>query len=303
MPTLPDLPLDTRHVALQFARRNPLDHAQFLYGEIAQRMLQRLSYIRLQPRHVLDAGCGAGHAIEPLRGRYADIDYSGLDSCAALLQTAQARYARQPSLWQKLRNKPTGKVSFIHADLAAPVLAPNSQDLIWSNMALHWHPRPPQVFAQWLRLLRTDGLLMFSCLGPTSFVELRQALATSGRPSPPPVYVDMHDYGDWLVQSGFADPVMDQEIITLTYYTAEKLLADVHALGGNAHTQRGETCAGLPGRDWRHRLLAALNQQRHLDGTIHLTLEIAYGHAWRPAAVRRAEGETRIAIDAIRRKT
>jgi len=300
MPTLPDLPLDARHVALQFARRSPLDRAQFLYGEITQRMLQRLSYIRLQPRQVLDAGCGAGHAIEPLRGRYADIHYTGVDGCAALLKVAHTRYSRQPSLWQKLRNKPTGRVRFIHADLAAPVLPPNSQDLIWSNMALHWHPNPGRVFSEWLRLLRTDGLLMFSCLGPSSFVELRQALTKAGRPPPPPTYVDMHDYGDLLVASGFADPVMDQEIITLTYYTAEKLLADIHSLGGNAHAQRA---GSLPGRDWRHRLLAALNRQRHMDGTIHLTLEIAYGHAWRPAAVRRAEGETRIAIDAIRRRT
>jgi len=300
MPTLPDLPLDVRHVALQFARRNPLDRAQFLYGEITQRMLQRLSYIRLQPKQVLDAGCGAGHALEPLRGRYADIHYTGVDSCAALLKTAHKRYARQPSLWQKLRNKPTGKLNLIHADMAQPVLPPHSQDLIWSNMALHWHPNPQRVFAEWLRLLRTNGLLMFSCLGPASFAELRHALAKSGRPAPPPVYMDMHDYGDLLVGSGFADPVMDQEILTLTYYTAEKLLADIHSLGGNAHTQRSAT---LPGRAWRHRLLSALNQQRHMDGTIHLTLEIAYGHAWRPAAVRKAQGETRIAIDAIRRKS
>lgn len=300
MSAIPSLPLNTRQIALQFARRSPLDHAQFLYGEIAQRMLQRLSYIRLQPRQVLDAGCGAGHALEPLRARYADIDYTGLDICAPLLEVARTRYARQPSLWQKLRNKPTGQVRFLEADMAEPVLAPNSQDLIWSNMALHWHPAPHQAFAEWLRLLRTDGLLMFSCLGPASFIEVRKALAESGRTGGTPGFVDMHDFGDMLVASGFADPVMDQETLTLTYPSAEKLLDDLRALGGNASTERAP---GLASRAWRDRLLAALNRQRHMDGTLHLTLEVAYGHAWRPAALRKAEGETRIAIDAIRRKS
>ena len=300
MSVIPSLPLNTRHVALQFARRSPLDQAQFLYGEIAQRMLQRLSYIRLRPKQVLDAGCGAGHALEPLRARYADIDYTGIDICEPLLEVARQRYARQPSLWQKLRNRPTGQVRFVQADLAQPVLPPNSQDLIWSNMALHWHPEPHRAFAEWLRLLRTDGLLMFSCLGPASFGEIRQALADSGRAGGTPPFVDMHDFGDLLVENGFADPVMDQETLTLTYSSPEKLLNDLRALGGNASTQRTD---GLPGRAWRDKLLAALNRQRHMDGTIHLTLEVAYGHAWRPAALRKAEGETRIAIDAIRRKS
>src|SRR5690606_16980390 len=101
------LPLDSAHVIRQFARRAPLDKAQFLYGEIAQRMLQRLSYIKLQPHAVMDAGSGAGHALEPLRARYANIDYTGVDACPPLVQAAVERHAARPSLWQKLRNKPT----------------------------------------------------------------------------------------------------------------------------------------------------------------------------------------------------
>jgi len=300
MSAIPSLPVNTRHVALQFARRAPLDHAQFLYGEIAQRMLQRLSYIRIEPKQLLDAGCGAGHALEPLRARYADISYTGVDICAPLLEVARSRYGRRPSLWQKLRNKPTRQARFIEADLATPVLTPNSQDLIWSNMALHWHPAPHLVFAEWLRLLRTDGLVMFSCLGPGSFAEVRQALADSGRQGGIPSFVDMHDFGDMLVENGFADPVMDQEVLTLTYPTPEKLLEDLRSLGGNASTLRAP---GLATPDWHKRFLAALDRQRHMDGTLHLSLEVAYGHAWRPASVRKAEGETRIAIDAIRRKS
>jgi len=294
----PTLPIDSAHVARQFARRAPLDDAQFLYGEIAQRMLQRLSYIRIQPDHVLDAGCGAGHAIEPLRARFPNMDYIGLDACAALLGTATDRYAARPSLWQKLRNKPTRAPRFVLGDLAQSGLPPESLDLVWSNMALHWHPEPHQVLSEWRRVLRTGGLVMFSCLGPGSLKELRQALADAGLDTATPEFVDMHDFGDLLIERGFADPVMDQEILTLTYRSPEKLLEDIRLLGGNPSTRRRR---GLVGRSWRNRLLEALEAQRHMDGTIHLSMEVAYGHAWRAASMRNAMGETRISIDAIGR--
>lgn len=292
------LRLNSTHVAQQFARRNPLDSAQFLFGEIAQRMLQRLSYIRITPHHVLDAGCGNAHALEPLRAQYPDINYTGLDFCAPVLDTARSRYASKPGFWQKLRNRPTPPANFVLADMAQTGLDAESIDLIWSNMALHWHPEPHRVIAEWRRLLRPGMLAMFSSLGPGSLVELRTAVQDADLGTATPQFVDMHDFGDLLLENGFLDPVMDQEVITLTYQNAEKMLQDLRILGGNPSIDRR---AGLAGRAWRQRLIDSLEQQRHLDGTLHLTLEVAYGHAWRAAAHRNATGETRISISSIGR--
>src|SRR5690554_1015796 len=214
-------------------------------------MLQRLSYIKLQPQAVVDAGCGAGHALEPLRAQYANIDYTGIDSCPPLIQTALKRHATRPSLWQKLRNKPTRNALFITADMADTGLPPESQDLVWSNMALHWHHRPHDVLAEWRRILRTGGLAMFSCLGPGSLQEVRNALADADLRTAVPQFVDMHDFGDLLLEQGFADPVMDQETLTLTYRSADKLLDDLRILGGNPSIGRRD---GLAGRHWRGRL-------------------------------------------------
>ncbi|MBF6618334.1 MAG: methyltransferase domain-containing protein [Candidimonas sp.] len=294
----PSLRVSPSHVSLQFARRSPLDGAQFLYGEIAQRMLQRLSYIRIAPTTVLDAGCGAGHALEPLRARYPEISYTGLDNCPTLLEVARERYVAKPGFWQKLRNKPTPPVEFIHADLAESGISPESLDLVWSNMALHWHPEPHNALGEWRRILKPGALAMFSCLGPGSLAELRSAVEQAGLQTATPQFVDMHDFGDLLIERGFADPVMDQEIITLTYRTAEKLLEDMRILGGNPSLDRKP---GLSGRQWRQRLMDALSAQRHKDGTIHLTLEVAYGHAWRSASRRAASGETRISVKSIGR--
>ncbi|CUR79050.1 methyltransferase domain-containing protein [Achromobacter xylosoxidans] len=295
--TPPSLPLVAADVPRQFARRGDLSEAQFLYGEVARRMLGRLQYIRVQPQAMLDAGCGAGDNLPLLRERYAEAAYTGLDNCEALLEVARKRHAPGGlSAWigKLARRGPTN--AFVNAELAASGLAPESLELVWSNLALHWHREPHAVLAEWRRILKVGGLAMFSCLGPATLRELRQALDDAGLRTATPAFVDMHDFGDLLVENGFADPVMDQEILTLTYRTPEKLLQDVRALGGNpAAGRRG----GLVGRDWRDRLCAALEAQRRPDGVIALSIEVAYGHAWRAATHRGVAGETRLSVSAI----
>lgn len=292
----PSRPINARHVQQQFNRRAPLDAAQFLYGEVAQRMLSRLSYMTLQPTDILDAGCGAGHAIDPLRAKYVDMKYVGVDHSPALLATATQRHGQSPSLWQRLRKKESNAPVFVEADLAQTHLAPASFDLIWSNLALHWHPDPEQVINEWRRLLRPERLLMFSTFGPASFIELKQAVAQAKLNTALLDFVDMHDYGDMLLQHGFTDPVMDQETLTLTYGSAQKLLKDVYHLGGNPHPQRR-----LATRAALQRLVQALESQRQMDGKIHLTVEVAYGHAWRTTAQQHGN-EVRIPLSSIKRK-
>ncbi len=295
--TPPSLPLVAADVPRQFARRGDLSDAQFLYGEVARRMLGRLQYIRVHPQALLDAGCGAGDNLALLRERYADAAYTGLDNCEALLGIARKRHTPGGlSAWigKLARRGPT--TEFVNADLAATGLAPESLELVWSNLAMHWHREPHAVLAEWRRILKVGGLAMFSCLGPATLRELRQALDDAGLRTATPAFVDMHDFGDLLVENGFADPVMDQEILTLTYRSPEKLLQDVRALGGNpAEGRRGS----LVGRAWRDRLCAALEAQRRPDGVIALSIEVAYGHAWRAASHRGSAGETRLSVSAI----
>ncbi|MBZ1349817.1 methyltransferase domain-containing protein [Alcaligenaceae bacterium LF4-65] len=298
------LPIDAKHVALQFARRGDLSNAQFLYAEIAKRMDQRLKLIRLQPREILDAGCGAGQQLSLLHTRYPSAHYHGLDHCTALLNQAQQRarqqWPRRPPSWLLKLLARKASAQWSRADLAQTNLPPESFDFVWSNLSLHWHPAPHDVLQEWGRLLRPNGLVFFSCFGPATLKELRAALQVANLHTRTPEFVDMHDFGDLLVEKGFSDPVMDQEVLTLTYETPEKLLADVKALGGNAAIGRRP---GLVSKEWRTRLLAALEAQRQADGRLHLTIEVAYGHAWRSALRRTPSGETRISVSAIGRKS
>lgn len=299
MSTPAPLPIDPRHVQMQFGRRQDLSAAEFLHGEIAQRMMQRLRLIRLVPEILLDAGCGDGRRVMLLKERYPGSAYIGLDFSASLISAAKRRFPDGWKTWIRQLKGQTPERRWIEADLASSGLAPESIDLVWSNLALHWHPRPHDVIREWGRVLKPGGVVFFSCFGPSTMQEIRDAISAAQLQTRTPGFVDMHDFGDLLVEKGFGDPVMDQEIITLTYQTADKLLQDLRALGGNPALGRH---AALCSRAWRQRLVDALESRRHADGKIHLSIEIAYGHAWK-TAIQRLPGETRISLSAIQRKT
>ena len=120
--------------------------------------------------------------------------------------------------------------------------------MVWANMCLHNHADPLALMQQWHSHLATDGFLMFSCLGPDTLQQLRAVYAANGWPEPCHQFTDMHDWGDMLVQAGFAEPVMDMERITLTYSSPESLLQELRELGRNLHMNRfRDRAVGLGG--------------------------------------------------------
>jgi malonyl-CoA O-methyltransferase len=165
--------------------------------------------------------------------------------------------------------------------------------MMWANMALHMAADPHALISRWHRALATDGFLMFSCLGPDTVRELRAVYEALGWPPPAHEFTDMHDWGDMLVHSGFAEPVMDMERITLTWPTADRMLTELRELGANLNRAR---FPGLRGRDWRVRLGEELERRLETDGGLALTFEIVYGHALKPAPRMRVADESAISV-------
>jgi len=292
------LPINMTHVRQQFARRGTLEDARFFFDEIATRMIDRLGYIKVAPERIVDAGCGPGNALYLLAARYPQASIIGVDHCAPFIEHCQSHYVPKglKSIVQKIKGRQG--FSFALADMAAMPMAAESVDMVWSNLALHWHQQPHDVIREWRRVLSNSGLAMFSCLGPGTFREVRSAVAAAGIQTQTMQFVDMHDFGDILLENGFMDPVMDQEVITLTYRTVDALLKDVRGLGGNPSEARGD---GLKGRAWYRRLREALEAGRAEDGLLRLSLEVAYGHAWCKPVRQNAAGETLVPVSAIRR--
>jgi len=283
-------PIDLHHVRALFRRPERVEASDFLRREVANRMHERLQLVKLAPQRVLDAGCGTGADLPMLHKDYPAAQVLALDASEAMLRAARQQGAPQSAITQlmsKLLPSKSG-IDALCGDFADLPLGRNTVDLVWSNLAMHWHPQPDRVFAEWHRVLRVNGLLMFSCFGPDTFQELRAAFSEVDLAPHSLPFVDMHDFGDQLVEAGFSTPVMDMEKITVTYDTPEKLLNDVRAFGGNPLSTRRQ---GLLGRAAHQRLLAGLDRQRRADGRIGLTFEVIYGHAFRPAPRVTNEGE------------
>ena len=245
----------------------------WLHEEIASRMLERLQWIKLQPQVWAHWGAVRGglQNHQKLVKKYPKSQCFVVEADVNTAHTATKIIAKpwwNPARWMSQATR-----------FEAPPLA--SVDMLWANMALHEASNPQMLLARWHSALKVNGFLMFSCLGPDTAIEVRQLYQQLGWPPAGHDLTDMHDWGDMLVASGFAEPVMDMERITLTYDTPERLLKELAELGRNFHPAR---FAGLRGRAWRARLQSELAKALTTgpDGRLQLTFEVIYGHALKP---------------------
>lgn len=251
--------------------------ASRLEAEIGERLLERLDYVKLRPRRLLDLGCGPAREARALAARYPGAQLLLLDFALPMLRLAR------PARGLLARLVAGRAAAAVCGDFERLPLAAGGLDLVFSNMALHWARQPLRVLHEVHRALASGGLLTFSTLGPDSLKELRRA---AGAPRVH-AFHDMHDLGDMLLAAGFSAPVMDAEQLTLLYPEPETLLADLRA--------SGQTCAleargrGLAGRAFGAALRAGLADQQRA-GRLSVSFEVVYGHAWK-AAPRRASDD------------
>ena len=279
-----------------FSHPHRLNSSAFLRREIADRMREKLALVKLEVSRVVDAGCGAAEDLPHLRQTFPEARVIGLDASETLLRSAKQSANAASTGVEKLMKKflpsswhASNEIDLLCANFAELPFASNSLDVIWSNLALHWHPQPDFVLKEWRRSLRVGGLCMFSCFGPDTLKELRQAFVDVDEQAHLLDFIDMHDFGDMAVHAGLATPVMDMEKLSLRYEKIEQLLADVRALGGNPLPRPGERVLS---RAKYRQLLERLEAMRGSDGRIPLTIEVVYGHAFKPQASKRESGES-----------
>lgn len=283
-------PLDKRRLRRSFAQAaDTYDTVAVLQREIADRLLARLDVVKLDPRRILDLGCGTGYDLRRLSQRYPRARVLGLDMAEAMTQHARRRLG----LWRRM----TGQGHFVCGDAERLPLATASADMVVSNLALQWC-EPAAVFAEVRRVLRPGGLFMFSTFGPDTLRELRAAWRAADDAVHVHDFIDMHDLGDMLLHAGFADPVMDMETFMLTYADVRGVMRDIKQLG--AHNAAPSRTRGLTGKARYARFRAAYEALAQ-DGKIPATYEAVYGHAWAPESAP-AAGAATIPISSIRRR-
>lgn len=283
-------PLDSAAVEHVQRRLNRAVSPPWLHTEVARRMAQRLPLIRLRPQQAVHWAAFLGGAPTELRHTYPGVKILAVESDAQ--RHADSLQQGLAPWWSPARWRGDGLRPVLQAELPA-----GQAQLVWANMALHAVIDPQQTMRAWLRALQVDGFVMCSTLGPGTLQDLSRIYAEAGWPPPMAPLVDMHDLGDMMIEAGFADPVMDQELLTLTWPSAQAALAELRQIGGNVDPRR---FSGLRTPRWQQRLCDRLSARADGQGRIALHFELIYGHAFKPAPRPRVADETTVSLEDMR---
>ncbi len=265
----PAAAVDKRLVRAAFERAaQSYDRVAVLQRTVAERLLDHLAPVRLQPRVVVDLGAGTGICLRQLERRYRHARVIALDIAEAMLKEARRK---APRFFSRQR--------FVCADAECLPFGGSIVGLLFSNLTLQWCNHLEQAYSEFARVMLPGGLLMFSTFGPDTLKELRTSFAEVDGHSHVNSFKDLHDVGDGLVASGFRDVVVDAERITMTYPDVMSLMKDLKVLG--AHNVTGGRSRALTGKQRMQRMARAYEVYRNA-GVLPATYEVVYAHAWLP---------------------
>jgi len=253
-----------------------------LQRNVCKELIQRLDLTRLKPAVVLDVGCGTGWGTQDLLQKYKKAKIISLDLSPEMLKQTKSKggWFRKPKI--------------ICADAEDIPLEDESVDLIFSNLMLQWCDYK-KVFAEFKRILKPEGLLMFSTFGPDTLKELKQSWAKVDDHAHVNDFTDMHDLGDELIHAGLAEPVMDMDVLTLTYKDVLSVMKDLKAIGANTilKNQKKSAEIGLVTPAKLKRVIEHYESYRQQD-VVPASYEVVYGHAWKTKPRKNKIGETKI---------
>lgn len=298
-----DFVLDRTEVRRAFDRAAAsYDAHAVLQREVCDRLLERLDFMKVIPRRIVDLGAGTGYGLQHLQVRFPSANLLGLDLAPAMLRRARAKFPASSwgqRLAARLTSATFASVEFVCADMERLPFKPNSLDLIWSSLTLQWANDLEGTLRDCHRSLAPGGLMMFATFGPDTLKELRAAFANIDSTPHVNRFADLHDIGDMLVNTGFANPVMEMEMLTLTYHDLKALMIDLKGIG--AHNAAVARRRGLMGKSAWQKLEQEYECHR-IEARLPATYEVIYGHAWAGDKTRREDGRQVIEFNIAQRQ-
>lgn len=250
------------------------DENAVLQREVADRLLQHIEFTKINPRRILDVGCGTGYFTRLISQRFKKADVTALDLSEGMVKaTSQAHGRRMP--WH-------GKHHHIVSDGCSLPFADGSFGLVCSSLAMQWVNDPKAMMREMRRVLAPGGLILFSTFGRRTLSELRQSLAeiSSERTGLVLPFPDVTSLGDSLMELAVALPVTDADLFTLTYPNTMALVRELKHIGASSAAIKNRP-SGLYGRALLRELDAVYSAKyRSEDGRIHATFEALYAQAW-----------------------
>lgn len=180
-----------------------------------------------------------------------------------------------------------------------------SLDLVVSALNLHTVNDLPGALLQIKQALKPDGLFIAAIMGGETLFELRQCLAeaeleiTGGVSPRVAPFADKPQMGGLLQRAGFSLPVVDSDIVTVTYDSIFPLMHDLRGMGeGNAVVERHKNFT--PRKVFLRAGELYAQKFADPDGRIRASFEIIFLIGWAPhesqqKALRPGSAKTRLA--------
>lgn len=251
--------------------------------EIAERLIEHFDFINLSPEIIMNLGCGPGWGNMGLQKRFPTAQLINVDLSWSMLTTLKGP---QKNLWQRLTQKQL--ISYLCSDAQQLSVRSNSIDIVVCHLLL------PVVDANLVlqeikRILKPNGLLIFSSFGPDTLKEIPSIIKEKAFLQQ---LVDMHDVGDALINYGFQHPIMDRENISISFPDTDLLIHDFYTYLGYPIDRVKRLKRAPP---W---LRAMRELKQNSNASVNVTLEINYGHAWKKDIPKTADGRPIIHIEA-----
>lgn len=271
----PAFSINKRVIADNFGRAaKTYEQAAILQKEVGNRLLDRLEFIKINPLNIVDLGCGTGYLAKKLSQHFPTAYIVNLDIAFEMVRQAKNKLSR-----------PYAALPYacLCADAENLPFENNSVDFVFSNCTFQWFPDPALLFQEIIRILKPNGLLLFSTFGPDTLQELRTAFQNIDPEPHVNTFMDMHDLGDILLATQFEDPVVDKEIITVTYPDIYTLMRDLKQTGANTVHRASNLNSGKNGLSPKGYWEKLKNCYEHYraSGVLPATFEVVYGHAWK----------------------
>lgn len=258
--------------------------ADYLKDEVANRVVDRLLFLKREFNHVVDLGGGNGHIARSLSADRGEDTETLRHRIKKLTMTDLALPLAE-------RDKATDygdlTVERLSVDEESLPFEEKSIDAIVSNLTLHWVNDLPGALIQIRRSLVPDGAFLGTMFGGDTLFELRTSLqlaetdrrgGISPRVSP---MTDVKDVGSLLNRAGFKLTTIDVDDIVVDYPDMFALMTDLQNMG-----ESNAIYARQGGPISRDTMMAAQSIYQKLhgnpDGSIPATFHIIYMIGWAP---------------------
>ena len=199
-----------------YSRRCPVQAGQFFVDALgAQEILLRCADLNVAPKRILDFGTRTGHAAAALRRHYSGVPVVTLECSRELLCCAEEGV--------------DGVVMAVASDAWPTPFADASFDMITANLsASFW---PDDFVGECMRLLSAAGVLLMTCFGPSTLIELRRQCDDAGLVLRQRRLPGVMDVGNLILGQAGRDPVVDSRDYQLEYDSLSALRRDFRLAG------------------------------------------------------------------------